>query len=202
MIREQAYYCVKIRDNSHNPKPLLTFSTINKLLQMNSDHLHPSSTDDSALANTFADFFAKKISKLRNSIQGTKSSLGALSLSPVTYTACLSSFSQVDYSVVHKLLTGLKKKHSCSLHRSHLPTCVLMECSDTLLPTFTMVINCSLSHGVILDSLKTAILLPLLKKKNADHKFCSNFRPISNLKLISKLIEKAVASQLTSQITN
>ena len=77
---------------------------------MNSDHLHPSSTDDSALANTFADFFAKKISKLHNSIQGTKSSLGATSLSPVTCTACLSSFSQVDYSVVHKLLTGLKKK--------------------------------------------------------------------------------------------
>ena len=77
---------------------------------MNSDHLHPSSTDDSALANTFADFFAKKISKLRNSTQGTKSSLGATSLSPFTYTACLSSFSQVDYIVVHKMLTVLKKK--------------------------------------------------------------------------------------------
>ena len=72
-----------------------------------------------------------------------------------------------------------------------------MECSDTLLPTFAMVINCSLSHGVIPDTLKTAILLPLLNKKNADHEFCSNFCPISNLKLISKLIEKAVATHLT-----
>ena len=102
-----------IRDS---PKPL--FSTINKLLQMNSDHLHPSSTDDSALANTLADFFAKNISKLRNSIQGTKSSLCATSLSPVTCTACLSSFSQVDYSVVHKLLNGFKKKKKLLLFAS------------------------------------------------------------------------------------
>ena len=56
---KQAYVCEKIKDNSYNPKFL--FSTINKLLQMNTDRLYPSSTDDSALANTFADFFAEKI---------------------------------------------------------------------------------------------------------------------------------------------
>ena len=51
------------------------------------------------------------------------------------------------------------------------------------------------------ESLKSAVLLPLLKKKNADHEIFSNFRPISNLKLISKLIEKAVASQLTDYLS-
>ena len=39
------------------------------------------------------------------------------------------------------------------------------------------------------------------KRKNADHEIFSNFRPISNLKLISKLIEKAVASQLTDYLS-
>ena len=43
-------------------------------------------------------------------------------------------------------------------------------------------------------------MLPLLKK-NADHEIFSNFRPISNLKLISKRIEKAVASQLTDYLS-
>ena len=74
---KQAYYCEKIKDNSYNPKFL--FSTINKLLQMNTDRLYPISTDDSALANTFADFFAEKISKIRTSIQGVKSNLGVTS---------------------------------------------------------------------------------------------------------------------------
>ena len=128
---KQIYYCGKVKDNSHNPEFL--FSTINKLLQVNTDHLYPSSTDDSALANTFAE----KISKISTSIQGAKSNLGATSLSPVTCTAHLSSFSQVDYGVIHKLLTGLTKK-SCSLDL--LPACVLKECSDTLLPIFTMII--------------------------------------------------------------
>jgi len=45
------------------------------------------------------------------------------------------------------------------------------------------------------------MLLLLLKTKNADHEIFSNFRPISNLKLISKLIEKAVASQLTDYLS-
>jgi len=62
-------------------------------------------------------------------------------------------------------------------------------------------VNCSLSHGIMPDSLKTAMLLPLLKTKNADHEIFSNFRPISNLKLISKLIEKAVASLLTDNLS-
>ena len=119
--------------------------------------LYPSSTDDSALANTFADFVAEKIYKMGNSIQGTKSSLGAKSLSPVTCTAHLSPFSQVDYGVIHKLLTWLTKK-SCSLDL--LPACVLKECSDNLLPIFTMIIICSLSHGVMPDSLKTAMCYP------------------------------------------
>ena len=43
------------------------------------------------------------------------------------------------------------------------------------------------------ESLKSAMLLPLLKKKNADHKIFSNFHLKSNMQLISKLIEKAVA---------
>ena len=99
-------------ENSYNAKSL--FSAINKLLKMNTDRLYPSCNDDSALANTFADFFVEKISKVRTSILGAKSNLGVIPLSPVASTARFSSFHQVDCSVVHKLLTGLTKK-SCSL---------------------------------------------------------------------------------------
>ena len=146
---------------------------------MNTDRLYPSSTDESASANTFADFFAEEISKSRISIQGAKSNLSATSRSPATCTARLSSSSQVNCSVFHKLLTGLTKKY-CSV--DPLPACVLKECSDTLLPIFTIIINCSLSHGVMPDSLKTAVVT-LTKKKNAGLEIFSNFRPISDLKL-------------------
>ena len=154
---KQAYYHAKIKDNSHNQKFL--FSTINKLLQKNTDRLYPNSTDDGTLANAFADFFAEKISKIRTAILETKSNLSVNFLAPVPCSARFSSSNEVDCSAVHKLLSSLSKK-SCSL--DPVPACVLMECSDTLLPIFTKIINLSLTHGVMPDSLKTAILSPLL----------------------------------------
>ena len=51
-------------------------------------------------------------------------------------------------------------------------------------------------------SLDTAVVSPRLKKPDADYNQFSNFRPVSNLCLISKIIEKAVAVQLTNHIVN
>ena len=50
------------------------------------------------------------------------------------------------------------------------------------------------------DALKIASLFPTLKKPTADFKQFTNFRPISNLKFISKLVEKSVAVQLTKHL--
>ena len=62
------------------------------------------------------------------------------------------------------------------------------------------IINLSLSIGVVPDALKVAILSPTLKKSDADFEQFQNFRPISNLKIVSKLVEKAVDIQLTDHV--
>ena len=61
-------------------------------------------------------------------------------------------------------------------------------------------VNLSLSTGRMPNALKVAALSPSLKKPDADFKQFSNFRPISNLTLVSKIIEKAVAEQLTDHV--
>ena len=55
--------------------------------------------------------------------------------------------------------------------------------------------NLSIRHVYVPDDWKSAIVKPLLKKSGLDltHK---NFRPVSNLPFISKIVEKAVLSQL------
>ena len=58
----------------------------------------------------------------------------------------------------------------------------------------------SLSTGVVPDALKVATLSPILKKSDADFEQFQNFRPISNLKEVSKLLEKAVVIQLTDHV--
>jgi len=48
--------------------------------------------------------------------------------------------------------------------------------------------------------LKCAMLRSLLKKAEADPEFFFNFPPVSNLKNVSKLIEKAVAAKLNDYL--
>ena len=50
--------------------------------------------------------------------------------------------------------------------------------------------------------LKTAMVKPLLKKSNSDPGEFVNFRAVSNLKFVSKLIEKAVFLQLNTYLTS
>ena len=48
--------------------------------------------------------------------------------------------------------------------------------------------------------LKEAMIRPKLKKESLDREVYSNVRPISNLKFISKMIEKAISYQLTNYL--
>ena len=74
-----------------------------------------------------------------------------------------------------------------------LPATLLKQHFDLLLPIILKIVNLSLESGHFPSSLKTAVLSPLLKKANLDHEVLANYRPISNLKVISKIIEKVVA---------
>ena len=59
-------------------------------------------------------------------------------------------------------------------------------------------VNCSLSEGVVPDEFKKAIVIPLIKKSSTND--LKNYRPVSGLGFISKLIERVVASQLIAPI--
>ena len=77
-----------------------------------------------------------------------------------------------------------------------LPATLLKQHFDLLLPIILKIVNLSLESGHFPSSLKTAVLSPLLKKANLDHEVLANYRPISNLKVISKIIEHVVAVRL------
>ena len=80
-----------------------------------------------------------------------------------------------------------------------MPTPLMLECLDTLLPVITSQINLSLEYGVFPDMWKEAIGYPLLKKVDLGSSF-PNLRLISNLSYISKLTEKAVFQQLNNHL--
>jgi hypothetical protein len=62
-------------------------------------------------------------------------------------------------------------------------------------------VNRSLADGIFPDVFKMALLRPLIKKPGLDSEQMKNYRPVSNLSFISKIIERAVAEQLTAYLT-
>ena len=80
------------------------------------------------------------------------------------------------------------------------PTSVLID-SDVWLDWLVHIVNMSLSTGIFPEPLKTAIVKPLLKKPTLDCTSFRNFRPVSNIAFMSKVIEKVIAIQLHSHMT-
>ena len=62
------------------------------------------------------------------------------------------------------------------------------------------IINDSLTSGSVPECLKHAIISPLLKKQNLNPNELKNYRPVSNLTFISKIIEKAVFNQILDHL--
>ena len=72
----------------------------------------------------------------------------------------------------------------------------------TLSPLITQVINHSLQAGYVPPALKSAVIRPLLKKPTLEPEILSNYRPISNLPFLSKVLEKVVAAYLQNHLNS
>ena len=73
---------------------------------------------------------------------------------------------------------------------------VLKECIDELSPYIATIINNSLRTGTVPDIFKKAIVKPLLKKKGLNCEILKNYRPVSNLPFLSKILEKVILKQI------
>ena len=85
---------------------------------------------------------------------------------------------------------------SCCL--DPVPTDILKELLPVILPFVTNMCNASLQEGTLPVSQRHALVTPGLKKANADPTDAKNYRPISNLTFISKVVERLVCRQLVS----
>ena len=68
---------------------------------------------------------------------------------------------------------------------------------NLLLPIVSHIVVTSLQSSVMSEKYKTSYISPLLKKIGLNPESLLNYRPISNLPFISKVIERVVAKQLT-----
>ena len=80
-----------------------------------------------------------------------------------------------------------------------MPTQIVVECLDVLLPALTKMINLSLESGCFPESWKHADVHPRLRSKS--EATFPNLRSISNLTFVSKLFERVVFNQTQNHLT-
>jgi len=82
------------------------------------------------------------------------------------------------------------------------PTWLVKQYSGLLAPFIALLFNASLSTGCFPAKFKHAIVTPLEKKGTHDSSQLKNYRPVSNLPFLSKLLQKVVQNQLQHHITS
>lgn len=199
---KSAHFTGLVVEHSKDPRKLWqAFNTM--LHRQHAVHL-PDHESPASLAERFTTFFAEKVARLHSSLtkDDVTSVMSPHSIppfhspleSPLTSSAVLSQFEPTTMEEVSKLIKTSPVKSSCL---DPLPTWLLKKCSDILLPKIVDIINAALSFGMPIP-FKSAVITPLLKKDGLDHNVLSNYRPVSNLPYLSKLVEKVVASRLTT----
>ncbi len=169
-----------INKNCSSPKTL--FNIINATLNP-SACLVPGVSSPSC--EEFLLFFDRKIRDLRLGI--TPSFFNPSN--PFISTTFFSQFKLVSPSDLLEIVEQLKPSGS-SL--DIIPPFLFKQID--VAPYLLIIINRSLESGIMPDCLKHAVVYPLLKKLNLDSSVLTNFRPISNLPFISKILEKIVFS--------
>ena len=94
---------------------------------------------------------------------------------------------------VSEVISSLKSE-SCELDA--IPTTIFKVMLPKILPLITKIVNMSLGDGVFCREWKTAVVRPLLKKLGLELIF-PNYRPVSNLTFISKVIEQCMLLQVS-----
>ena len=149
------------------------------------------------LANRFNDFFITKITDIRDNIKSnTIAPSGTSPVEPYTGSV-LSTIIPTTIQEIERLIAKIPNK-SCQL--DPIPTWLLKQCSEQLAPMITNIVNLSLSTSQVPCSMKKALVRPLLKKANLDPERLKNFRPVSNLPTIEKLLEQVVAHRMEEHL--
>ena len=78
----------------------------------------------------------------------------------------------------------------------------MKACINTLLPIIVRIVNLSLNEACVPEIFKQSAVEPRLMKPMFDNELLSSYRPISNLRFISKAIEKVAADRLNCNLIN
>jgi hypothetical protein len=146
------------------------------------------------MAEEFNKFFTSIGSKISESVSQTKVDL--VSLMPDYNINENLSFGRMSLGDYVKIIDSMQPKMSSDI--SGIITKFLKLLKFELAEPLVHLFNLSLSTGTFPDKLKMSRTIPIFKI--GDKSLCDNYRPISLLSTLSKVLEKYVANRLTTRV--
>lgn len=176
----------RVQDCKHNPKQL--FKLIKHLTGTEGENPMPDNRTDEQLAEDFADYFIGKIQKIRDNLDHFPEYEESMHQTESN----IKNFKPLSEAEVRKIINSMATK---SCENDCIGTKLLKEILDHVLPNIVNIINLSLKQGIFVTHWKSAIVRPLLKKAGLEL-ISKNYRPVSNLTFLSKLLEKCALLQI------
>ena len=179
----------------------LVYKTANYYLDDAESRCLPSCKDNLTLANNFADFFLEKITTIRQIIENDPEVDATMrSLHHTEFEGNgFSSFQLLSENDISNLVN----KMACKLNSADpIPLSYLKDNLQMFIPALKQIVNLSLQSGVFPDGLKHGRISPIAKSRGCDTELYKNFRPVTTLMFLSKLLEKAASTQLISYLDN
>ena len=104
----------------------------------------------------------------------------------------LSSFNDLNRDDISKIMSKLGLKQC---EQDTLPISIILQCEPIVQEHLLTIINTSLKSGHFPQTWKQALVKPVIKNPKIGTSD-NNYRPVSNLKYFSKILECAVLQQL------
>ena len=150
--------------------------------------------DVGEIAQEFNTFFTGIGEKLKSKIQHTNDN--PLDYIPNFVGTALDEFQNTDENEVKQVVNDLK---SVGGGHDQINTRIFKATFTAILAEIVHFLNLCLQQGVFPSSLKIAVIKPIFKA--GDKQLFNNYRPISLLTVISKLLEKLIYARINKHLT-
>ena len=150
-------------------------------------------TDKKTIADSFCNYFTTCVDRLCNVLPVNFVWQNSAGINEVDTRF---GFKPVDEREIYNHLIHLKSSKAPGY--DNIPPKLLIDAASVLARPLTFIMNLSMKESIFPKSLKIAKVLPLFK--SGDRSSFGNYRPISILPCISKIVERVIYNKLSSYL--
>ena len=176
-----------ILKKSHNKSSIVEIKVNDKII-----------CEQNEICDVLNDHFASTGNHLQSTIAQCKDDRNACSFVKTAGNLNKFAFKQVSEGEIHKIVSKMEVKMGSGF--DNISNALLKRLIPVIKGPLCTIFNKSLVLGIFPDLMKLAKIIPL--HKGGEQNLCDNYRPISLLPVISKVLEKIVYQQTLAFLTD